>query len=897
MQVADFTIPDGIPNPTALLGDTTTRVERPIVDPGVLKDAADVFDLIGLHDHFVRSFAYLSTYRDVSTLYDLNETVYRAENRTWGEVTDGNRYALDQILYYGYMYGRYLGNVVPGAIWKMTGTPLWAPDEEAFRNYCNGTASVIDYSIPIEANAMAILTLNEFVSEFVQETYARTLMQDLWTTINSTLWDASTELFIPQNASTAPAEVAKDVQGLLWGILAGCIMHQNPYFYGSYGTEPYTKAEHAAWTLLTPGPSGAWDNDSHCLFEYLDKDGVRTGTVDKHLKTNALGISALTRLYISSGLNATYLDFAERIYRFIQNYMYNDTIDAYYDHTKGNGVIDWTDNPAVNLEDSAYLLEALNDLYKVTGNDTYHEKALALHDSLDDILYDTQNESYFYSIGFTANNTDKNIGATSLLYKAREALSGTGTFARLQADTNQTYYTKDTSDVVRVTLSYNITPSFNLSFVPAAWDFNNSIDAATTNYILRYPNNTVIAEYTNVTDVTGHDNLEFTLPASVPAGNYSLAIYVNRTGFLPASTTLDVPLDSGLGIIELRKVQGSVIQGESAELYLRIGSTKTSNFEVNFTTWGQFFEERETSATLLARSETEIYVPIQAKVDARTGTTPLVYVEIYNNQSVLYINRTVNIQVTPAVQVGYVQRPPSIVNGETKNVQVQLVNRRNAVENVSVEISGLTFQATRHNVSLNPLETQIVQIPLVPASFLPNGAFQYTIGIERQDTSYFAQTYWVNVTGSLEVAAIEITPTVYQNQKFYVTVAIENRLTSPTAVQVSINGIQFQSQYVVQPGANLVRIEVPPLSINPWRFGVENLLVNISYRGQTILIRRVTLSVQVSVGSIIWAYIFPIVLPFLIFTVYKQWEKKNIILQKTSKKPEERKASKFKRKR
>ncbi len=861
-----------------------TDFEVDDLDSSAPLSAADIYNEIGLFDNFAPVYAFLlNNSLDEEEIYGLNGTVRHIMSPNGSEIVDNYRYALDNIEFYSQFRGRFTPEAVPGQIKKLQNTPLWSEEAGAFREYVDGTNTILSDRIPIEDNTLAILILQPFIANLTAETNAKAIISDIWGAINSTMWDPNLGIFLPENR-TLPDASGVDVTGPLWGIIAACTLHQgeNTGFREDLNvTDAFQKAESTMINLWSD--IGAIAGYDHTNGGFNDQIWGDTGLVkfdQKLLKTNALAISALSKLYISSGRNFTYLDRAEETLDFILDHMKNsswyDSYQVYVNATSSTGSINWGANPAITLEDSAYLMMALNDLYQISGNKSHLDLALNLSASIEDHLFDTPNLAYNSSVGFQKDNTNKNSGDMGLLFHAYKDLSDTGLTSSLSARTNASQYMRGESAIVNVSLQFNHSIYYNVSHVDnATWSFNSTIDRASTSYVVRYPNNTVLMTVSQTTDDNGEDEVIFEFPLQAPVGDYTIAIYANRTGYYPRLIILTINYWGGLELGEELEMD-PVVQGESGELVLTIDSSRQQLFYSNISISGDGIYDTYKLETIKNETTTEITFQVTVNTKTKTGYTKI-NVDIYND-SLLYLSENFYLQVTPAIEVYSIEAPPQIANDETRIVNIFIKSHRtSADELVSVEVFGESFTGPEVYALIQAGNLQAVPVTLTPSRELPADDFNFGVNVTRANISYYEESVPISVKNPLEFKTLRTTNRALQDQNIHLTIEILNNLQTTQEIQILVNQKSYQEKYSIIPGDNKISIEISPLNRHLWDFGEKTVSVEILQDGRTYIKNQFTVVLEMTVQNIMWGIIIPIGLPVIIFVGYKQWEIKNEI--------------------
>ncbi|TFG19752.1 MAG: hypothetical protein EU529_15940, partial [Promethearchaeota archaeon] len=272
------------------------------------------------------------------------------------------------------------------------------------------------------------------------------------------------------------------------------------------------------------GIKGLW-NTKYGAYEYyrssnwVDNSNFNSTKLD--LEANALMMQACLKLFEVTG-NFSYYKRAFKIRDFIENYLYNNTINAYMTsiYTEGS-----YNNTNINFYKNLKLSEA-------------YLKAFEIYNS---VVF----EASYKKDNYIMNQESINLTCTYTFEK-------------------DIYYFFNDNDPPIKTIRYD------------------NITGASVTYIFRYPNGTIFKIIPD-TFINSTTNLIYPINSSLPYGDdYTIYIYANWTYFAFKSTNKNFNVNPGLEIIwdELTLKQ-SYYQGEVANFSIAVRSYYNNNLTLN----------------------------------------------------------------------------------------------------------------------------------------------------------------------------------------------------------------------------------------------------------------------------------------------------------------------------
>ncbi|MGV9172102.1 MAG: hypothetical protein ACOC4M_02870 [Promethearchaeia archaeon] len=226
-----------------------------------------------------------------------------------------------------------------------------------------------------------------------------------------------------------------------------------------------------------------WDNEGFRYFADSDWGSGGAGSSSKYLDVNALGIMALIKYWkqTSSLKNSTYFQNATLLYDKLGEKLWNSTYKAY----EFSGTLNWdSSSQEIDLRANTYMMQACLDLFEVTGNFEYYNRALTLYDTFQNSFYDNNVNAYNSSIGSVTDN-NKNLGDNAHVALAYLDASSIYEKTQIKSSYNVSEETPDfilNQDTLELNSNYTLDLSDSTLY---------NITGADISYIIRYPNDTI----------------------------------------------------------------------------------------------------------------------------------------------------------------------------------------------------------------------------------------------------------------------------------------------------------------------------------------------------------------------------------------------------------------------
>ncbi|MHA1338501.1 MAG: hypothetical protein ACTSRZ_01270 [Promethearchaeota archaeon] len=793
------------------------------------------------------------------TLTEYSTLLYRHSFNNTGEfnITDSNVYSSDQFYYLMSSIATDSEFFVPIYYQWYKDTYLWDNDTGGFFTKIDENLTKITDEKSCFDNALAILGLIAGIGFYSPE--IESLVNEQWNNLNNLFWDPLYNLF---NHSTTQTSVKHSSDNLLAAIAAFNIAKQaefnsSPSLLNSSKSKGIEIMEEVNSTFYIA-------TEAYPGFKETTSDS------DKYLLTNALGIIALLEWNIAEGYDndSKQVQQAIKIYNFMKTHLYNSTHNMYNYKSDNAGIGSFDYN--LRLLENAWMLKAIAELFKSTGNITYYEDALKLFYGIENTLYDSAN--YGYNDVFGPEDSDiKSVGSYSMLLNALAELKNCYDSAEISIFKNQTsyLYLNVTQFNVTINLNYSLKYNYNTTEVNSKWNYDIPIENAKITFILRYENNSIIEKINTTTDSDGNATLIYSLDG-LPMGKYSLTVLANKSGYCLEFNNDTLELTSGLIIIEYIKDFDKLYQGETKEINVSIGSLRHDNITCNLTLSGEDFAETYKN-NILIENYTLTYAIINITVnDFASPGIKNITLSLFNNSLLLY-NTTLEIEISFAIEVESVFYNPYILDNNPSSIEIKITNNRKQLSEtqLQVETSGIYFESSIQLLSqINASETKIYTVSLIPKENAIYGTTEFNINLSRAGVTVFSYNFTITLKPSLIVNKISASTTVIHGQKPMLGIEIQNYNSTPQQITVKVNGKEQWSGKVYY-GKNNFAIELDAPYLNPYDIKSKIYSIEIYKEGQLIAQDTFSISQQLSISNLVVFYIIPVVVPISLMLYFK----------------------------
>ncbi|TFF92806.1 MAG: hypothetical protein EU544_06820, partial [Promethearchaeota archaeon] len=344
-----------------------------------------------LHDPYTLNFNDTWHFFDENFESDLNY-LYYGEGDVDGTITEDLIYSLDNLLLYNTLLKQiydYDSSEILEKYLALKDTSLWyqgsSEYEYGFINSVDNTTGTINsFQRVLIDNLMPIFLLGENIEGSVSGSY-KTELENAFTLINSTQFlDINSEIFYHTNSSSGEIYALDN----LYAVLANLLINQTDGLDDAIKVRAGILANQTMETLSET----FWDS-INLGYDYSASSALSITNNNKYLETNALGIITLLE-YWKINNKSEYIANATSLYNNINNTLwYEFGTNGLYTNRSST---DWSGNITddADLKANAMMMRACLELFEVSGNRSYYNRAIELYNAFEDIFYDTNNNAY-----------------------------------------------------------------------------------------------------------------------------------------------------------------------------------------------------------------------------------------------------------------------------------------------------------------------------------------------------------------------------------------------------------------------------------------------------------------------------------------------------------------------
>ena len=820
-------------------------------------------------------------YQNESVSSIMNGTYFRSSNKTGDILVDNRIYSIDNILYnWGFGYENDSSDNID-KIKELKEKPLWYSENESTYQYgfiqsTNSTGGAINTTRYLIDNVAVLLPL---IENYYQESPgekrddAKEVLETQFELLNtSQFWDEDNGGFVHYNYSDI-----KYAHENFLAVLANILWHRYADANLTYKDE---SLDFASNTISNLSSSEMWDNVFKGFYYEADRNWNRIGDNQKYLKTNALGIIALTEYYIETGsTNTTPIEMAETIYQNIKANLYNETYGGY----EKSGQNTWfTSNYSLMLEDNAWFLMALTRLFKATSKEEYYDDAIDLFQFFETHMYDDENGGYIYSIGPPNNITDKHIFANNLLIRAYHEMSEIFHNTELKGNLNDTLLIKG-EETLNLTCNYRFYKEYVFENSQSSFTLINNTENANITFIIRYPDDTILEIIKpNNTDSSGSQSIIFKVNDDLSDGTYSISVYANKSFRATAFNTFYFNVISGLSFKsdEIEGLDHGIYRGDTLEINLTVSSTRNNNDLLNLYSDSDSFSVDDKNIIINGQTDTKFPINITANSNANLGNKTInLYIK---NGTKTYLTFSFTIFINQSIEVLLISHKYEVFENDTLPISMSFINYLSDIEqSVKVELFGLYIENIDENVDIaaNTISSKTFYVQV--NNTIHTNSIIININVSRAGESIYFSEKEISVIQPIEIKSISFPSSVYQGQRAFLIIKIINNREVPLNFTLYINNIPFPTNLdQIGYGENEIIVDFTP-SINPFDFETKEYVISIKDdSGKVLIIETFQTEIRLSVLNFMLFYLIPILLPVLIIIYYKNKEIKSRELEK-----------------
>jgi len=757
-------------------------------------------------------------------------------------------------------------------------TPLWDATNGGFYSEMDSSLTTVSSEKKAFDNLLYILSLIEGKQYATDQSSLISKITMQWGDTVDEFWDDTNNAFNHSNAALLKRYSADN----FLAVIVAFSIYRSSLFTSTFRNNAKLYGVDIMTAFNTAMYDGINGQESFYNTSNLDNT-IGSNSKNKNLFTNALGILALLEWNIINGYEKNSIEVlkAEKIWRFLNNKLYDGGYNLYIHETNVNGTIPIVpDGANMYLLENAWMLKATLELFKHTGNTTYYEKALDHFGGIEENLYDSVNYGYTSLFG----SSEKSMDSYGMLLYSVYDFHDIFTQSQISITLNQSEYIYQVDTQMNFSLSFNIKMQFSYPIISQSWSISAPIINADITYILRYTeNNTIVSTDTAMTNGTGQDVFLYDLSALSSVYDYKLNIRCNKTGYDVGILTTDVPLSAGIEIVETSKLYDTLHQGDTVQLKIIYTSSLPNDLNAITKTSGVNFIEESSLRHIITRedeidgkTESLVVVNISAREDAELGPQFLDII-VLNNFSVPIFLEKIELDMFSVVEVSSIFISQYLVNFTPTNLQFTFFNHRSMEnENVSVEVNGTAFVYSNTTIiDLLPLVEKSVSIPLIPNNKAKMGVLAFKITVWRDYTVIFHQEFTILAVPEIEILVLYSDQLqILQGQTPSITVRIQNYNSSAKQIRILSNG-DLITEKTIPTGETGFLVELGRPIRNPYNIGEETYeLTILDGTGEILATKVIMVNVKPSTLNIFLFYVIPILIPvgIIVYFKYKEFE-------------------------
>ena len=874
-------------------------------DPYLLDTANDISELQDPFTiNFSNIWSYFSA-NFLSDLTDYSISTYIRAKDSGGTTVDNGVYSLDNLLLYNSLLDvEYDQEETFEKYIQLKSTPLWYENdtskfEYGFVGTIDGTSGEItDSNRYLIDNLMPIfLFLGDGTENLDDITYtgvsAKETLENTFLLINSSQYFKAVENGFLDFNSTSSGSIYQ-MKSNFYTILAYYQIYRN-WEYIESDVISIDYVYDTANSIMNNSIEKMWDNENKGFYKSADENWDKTSTEDpfKFLDVNALGILALLDYWIENeemNTNSLYFKNATLLYNIMEEALWKSSSGA-YQHAES---ISWSgiageQYKKFDLESNALMMKACLKLFEVTGNITYYNRALEIYNTFENSMFDITNNAYKTSFG-DIDNTNLNFSCNLMLIrtylKAFEMYNSTFLDSNFNVSGKTDYIFNQ--GIINITSDYYFEKTISYSNPTSGSKTSryNNITGGYITYIFRYPNETIITEIQNVIQ-NNITTLIYPIKDKLPIlDGYTLSIKANSTYFRVAFTNLIFNIISGLenvGIIGRDKIdeEDDFYQGQTENITIEIFSYYNVNLTLNVSLSGFGINNTLISLNFENNSQTLVELDIEAEFDAISGVRTINVT--FSNGSIVYLEIPIIIYITDALTYSNLIYSSDVVPGNYIQISLDLINYLpNNNQSLNLTFTGeYIVGQIRYPLTLDEAETKTMTTRIFVSSDINVDSIEIYMNILKGNNTIKSQKLTVNILLKFEIISIHFPEKVIQGVPSKLILIIKNNQESAEEFSLIINDDKVDTNLEeLLPGENRVEVEVLP-TFNPYEFGYQKFYIELEDGAEDIILKDYFESeIQLSTINLLLFYVLPIAVPIVIILYYKNKDIKIKLLRR-----------------
>ncbi|MFX1328153.1 MAG: hypothetical protein ACFE91_08420 [Promethearchaeota archaeon] len=839
-----------------------------------------------LQDPFTKNFTLMHNFFEERYRTNLGfdiSTYYRYGDSN-GVITNGTIFSEDNLLYYNSLMKMEISDTETFDIYlDLKNTTLWYQGnvnefKYGFVNSIdNITGEINNENRSLIDNILPIFLLIENIGDNIDSIFIGGknpiyYINEMFYLINSSeFWDTRSNyngFFHYNNSYTKYAE------SNFYSVLANLLIHRTSELDISIRDRAYEIANLTMIDMVNK--EYMWDQDDQAFYYAANENWTKGFEQDfYHLSTNALGIITLLEFWIETGMtnSSIYFQNALNLYR---------KLDFLYDNGlyQNIAIAGWAgiDDPTKDLKANAMMMSACLKLFEVTGNITYHNRAMVIYDSIETYLYDNTNHVYDFTLTNNNKSFNSNLKLSEAYLDAFEIYSTTVLDAvyNVSGEIPNFIFNQDTINLTSVYSFQKNIPFFN----PESGSYGIStiqcdITNSSFNYIFKYPNGTYFYQFEHqIVDPETYYIKLYNITDNLPIDDgYYIYLWANTTYFKLADTVKRFNVKSGLILESIEGLGGTLYQGPVINVSIVVNYTRSENLTLMASLEGVDIINYPSQEIDFSSSElTRISFNLTAIYGAPIGNSEIIFK--IEKDNIIYLNIEEVIEIGYSFDYSNFFYQTRVVKGDTILVSMNL---KNFLPNDSQYIN-LTFTGTSENVIesyiteefLGKNQLKTVSYYLQTLESITNDTISIKMRILINATEYYSTTFSVDIIPKFEIISFSFPEKLSHGSNGYIIITIQNNLKYSEEFSLHINGIKSETNLAeLNRGENRIVAKIK-MSLNPYEFGSRKYIVELKDNAnEDIALFYFEIALELTALNLVLFYILPIIIPIGIILFFK----------------------------
>lgn len=853
------------------------------VDVSIPKTAADISLL---QDPFTENFTLLRNFFENKYNSSLNysiSTYFRFGDGN-GTITNDLIFSEDNLLLYKTLMQSEINQTETFDTYlKLQNTNLWNNGNRSNYDYgfiksINGTTingSIVDDSRYLYDNLLPIFLLIENIGDNIDDiiingTTPKDSIDEMFSLINSTVfWDGVVEAeagFVNQNESIADPIGDKYTESNFYAILANLLIHRTYEKLNISSTIADRAYDLANQTMIVLNKK-MWNSTRKAFRHNANNVWSTTAGPQRyyHLSVNALGIITLLEYWIETGKNnASILQQAIDIYNSTNNYLWDNSTNFYWnkstDATEKWGTFDEN----IDLKANAMMMSAALKLFEVTGNITYHDRAMEIYNSTEYKLLNWTNNAYNSSLTDDSKNFNYNLYLIEAYLKAYDIYTNTVLSAEYSVsdEVPEFVFNLDTM-VITSTYSFNKIHQYynpeNKTYT--SFTINSIITDASINYLFKYPN----GSYLNY--IPDKTTLSYPIPDTIPIDQgYYVYIWVDSEYFKMRETSKRFNVSSGLVNMSIAGFDKTIYQGPTIDVSFLINNTRSDNLTLIASLEGEDILNISAAQEInfTAFTESRIFLSFTVKLGTTPGISEIIFQIKRENNVYLEIKKVV--EIGPSFDYSNLLYQNKVVKGDKIYISMNLINfLPTTSQSLNVSFIGIT-EDTIENFSREEVlienEIKTVSYNLNTKESIKNNTIQIKMSILINTTEYYTELLTVEMVSKYEIMSVSFPEKIPQGTHGYLIIVIRNNQKNSEEFSLFINGKRVGANIdELATGENRI-VKKMISTINPYELGKKTYKIVLKDNlDEEIAKFYFEIELEISTLNLVLFYIIPILIP------------------------------------